>query len=244
MSNLAVDQARDKREVCMRLLLRCCCAIVSAFIFSHYMPNPAHLLYRLSPYYNFWSDYYEAQFYWYDDLALKIRVATVVLWMLLWALFEIRSLRRFPLPAPKLLSHLRYGPIAILFFSIVSILATDFVLVQYSRWEIVSYIHGDAPVMESPSLQLHNPDRGWCGNGRSATEYYLYAGTAAAYIDDPDPAIRARSLQASIEIYDWLNGPNDGPSIEVLKKSLTDQDPTVREIAARFRADLYHTGVP
>ncbi|HKR12564.1 MAG TPA: hypothetical protein VJT15_10930 [Pyrinomonadaceae bacterium] len=228
----------------MFLLLRLCCAALSAYIFSVYMPNPARLLYRLSPYRDCWSEYCEAQWYWYDDLAFKIRIVTIVIWILLWALLEIRSFRRFPQRAPRLLTHLSYGPIATVFFFIVAVLATDFALIQYSRWKIVSYIHSEVSVIEDASLKLHNPDRGWCGNGRSATEYYIYGDTAAWYIDDPDPAIRARSLQASIEVYDWLNHPAAGPATDALKKSLADPDPVVRGIAEKFKGNLLYMGVP
>lgn len=226
------------------LLLRCSCATLSAFIFSAYMPNPAHVLYRLSAYNDCIGEYCQEQWYWYDDLALKLRVATVALWMLLWALLEIRRLRRSGLPTPKLLTHLRYGPIAVVVFSVVTILATDFLLIQYSKWQIVSYIHSDAPVTERPSFELHNNHRGWCGNGMAAAEYELYGDTPAAYIDDPDPATRARALQASMYVYDGLNQPKYGPSIKALEKALWDPDPMVREIAAKFNAELSYSGAP
>ena len=228
----------------MFFLLRLVCAALSAYIFSLYMPNPAHLLYRLSPYSGCWGDYCEVQRYWYDDLAFKIRIVTMMLWMALWVFLEILNFNRFTRRAPRLLSHLRYGPIAVVFFFFVSLVATDFALVQYSRLKIVSYIHSDASVTERAELELHNPDRSWCGNGHAATEYYLYGDTAAAYIDDPDPAVRARALQASIQIYDWLNQPGDGPSIDALRKALSDPDPMVREIATKFNADLNYTGTP
>lgn len=225
------------------LLIRLCCATLSVCIVILLLPNPTHLLYRLSPYWNCWSDYCREQWFWYDDLAFKIRVITGVLWMALWAFLEIRSFRRIGLPIPKLLTHLRYGPIAILVFSIATILASDVLLIQYSRWQIVRYIHSDAPVTERPSLKLHNNYRGWCGNGMPANEYDLYGDTPAAYIDDPDPATRARALQASMDVYDWLNQPNDGPSIDVLKKAAADPDPMVRDIAAKFSAELFGNGV-
>lgn len=220
----------------MLILLRCLCAITSAFIFSIYMPNPAKMLYRLSPYYDCPGDYCREQWYWYDDLALNIRFAAVVLWMLSWAFLEIRTFRRHNGLTPKFLTHLRYGPLAVVVFSIATIVATDFLLIQYSRWQIVSYIHSDAPVTETPSFDLHTDYRGWCGNGATAAEYELYGDTPAAYIDDPDPAVRARALQASMYVYDGLNQPKDGPSIEALEKALRDPDPMVREVAAKLNA--------
>ena len=67
----------------MLVLLRCFCATVSAFIFSYYMPNPAHLLYRLSPYEGCVADHCWEQWLWYDGLAANIRAVTIVLWMIL-----------------------------------------------------------------------------------------------------------------------------------------------------------------
>lgn len=217
----------------MFVLLRLCCATVSAYIFVLYMPNPAYLVYLIS------GEYFEDQ-WWYDDLAFKVKLTTAALWITTWALLELRNARRLGGLTPKLLTHLRYGPIAIFIFSIATIVASDLLLIQYSRWQLVSWIHSDAPVTESPSLKLHNNYRGWCGNGMSANEYDLYGDTAAAYIDDPDPATRARALRASMYVYDWINQPNDGPSIAALKKATNDPDPMVRDIAAKFNAELWY----
>jgi len=224
-------------EVVMFVLLRLCCATVSAFLFAFYTPYPAYLLYQLSL---FWG----ASWYSYLDFVFNLKLIAAALWMLTWALLELRNTTRAGRPTPKLLTHLRYGPIAILIFSVATILASDFLLIQYSRWQIVRWIHSDAPVTEKLSLKLHNDYRGWCGNGFSANEYDLYGDTAAAYIDDADPAIRARALQASMYVYDWLNHPNDGPSIDALKKATSDPDPMVREIAAEFNAELSGSRAP
>ena len=228
----------------MFLFLRFCCASLSAFIFALYMPDPALPLYRLSPYSNCYSDYCQEQWYWYEALGFKIRVVIAVLWMALWALLELRSFRRYTRPAPKLLTHLRYGPIAVLVLSVVAIFASDFALIQYSRWRIVHYIYSDAAVTEMPSLRLYNNDRGWCGNGIASTEYALYGDTPAAYIDDPDPATRARALQAAMYVYDWINQPGDGPSIYALRKAAADPDPMVREVAARYVEELWGINMP
>lgn len=223
----------------MFFLLRLCCATVSAYVFVSYLPFPAFLVFRLS---QILGMTYEED--WYSYYVLKLKFSVAALWMATWALLELRNLTRAGWPTPKLLTHLRYGPIAIFVFSVATILASDFLLIQYSRWQIVRWIHRDAPVTERPALKLHNNDRGWCGNGRSATEYDLYGDTAAAYIDDPDPATRARALQASMYVYDWLNNPNDGPSIAALKKATSDPDPMVRNIAAEFNAELSGSRAP
>lgn len=217
----------------MFFLLRLCCATLSAYIFTLFMPIP-YQLFLVSP---------DADWPLYYDVVYRIKLIAGVLWMTAWAFLEIRSFRRPGRRIPRLLTHLRYGPIVILVFSIATILASDLFLIQYSRWEIVRYIHSDAPANERPSLKLHNNYRGWCGNGMTANRYDLYGDTAVAYIDAPDAATRARALQASMYVYDWINQPDDGPSIDALKKALTDPDPMVREVAAQFRADLYYDGV-
>lgn len=225
----------------MFFLLRLCCATVSAYIFVLYMPIPAYLLFQLSRLLGVAN---EEEWYWYYDLTSNLKLTTAALWMATWALLELRNISRAGRPTPKLLTHLRYGPVAILIFSVATIVASNFLLIQYSRWQLVRWIHSDAPVTEGPSLKLHNNYRGWCGNGFSANEYDLYGDTAAAYIDDADPAIRARALQASMYVYDWLNHPNDGPSIAALKKATTDPDPIVRNIAAEFNAELFGSRAP
>jgi len=224
----------------MFVLLRLCCATLSAYIFVLYLPLPPYLLFRLSQLLGLYSEMQLVQYDRpeFDGLGFDVRVTIAALWILTWALLELRGFRRVGQPTPKLLTHLRYGPIAVMILSIVTIVATDLFLIQYSRWQLVSWIYSDAPVTEGPSFELHNNDRGWCGNGRSATRYYLYADTPAAYIDDPDPAVRARALQASIFVYDWVNQPGDGPSITALKKATTDSDPAVRFIAAKYSREL------
>jgi hypothetical protein len=224
----------------MFVLLRLCCATVSAYIFVLYMPNPAYLVY---PFLRSLGASFGEDWDWYYDLAFKVRVITAVLWIATWAFLEFRNVRAGR-PTRKLLTHLRYGPIAVLIFSVATILGSDFLLIQYSRWQLVRWIHSNAPVTEKLSLDLHNNDRGWCGNGRSATRYDLYGDTAAAYIDDADPAIRARALQASMYVYDWVNQPKDGPSVVALTKATSDPDPMVRDIAAEFNAELFRSRVP
>src|SRR5690242_1888786 len=106
-------------EVVMFVLLRLCCATLSAFIFVVYLPLPPYLLLRLS---QLLGQYSEGQWAQYDrpefyELAFNIRFIIVALWMVTWALLELRGFRRVGQPTPKLLTHLRYGPIAILILS-------------------------------------------------------------------------------------------------------------------------------
>src|SRR4029079_3692085 len=114
----------------MFFLLRLCCATVSAYIFVLYMPIPAYLLFQLSRLLGVSN---EEEWYWYYDLTSKLKLTTAALWMATWALLEVRNFTRAGRPTPKLLTHLRYGPVAILIFSVATILASDFLLIQYSR---------------------------------------------------------------------------------------------------------------
>jgi len=227
----------------MSLIVRFLCAMLSAVIFVWYMPSPAQMLFRLL-YSDCWSEDCYAAWSWYNALAFDIQIITVALWMALWTFLEIRRFKRLPSPAPKLLTHIRYGPIAVFVFSLVAIAAFNLALIQYSRFQIIRYVHSDAPVTERPSFELHNNYRHWCGNGMAANEYALYGDTPAAYIDDPDPATRARALQASMYVYDWINNPQDGPSIEVLKKAAADPDPLIRAIAAHYNSEVHYSAAP
>lgn len=214
------------------LLIRLSSALLSAYLFAIYSPNPASLLWRFSRCADSWDDGCDEVFAWYGRLSAVLSVAAGLLWVAAWASLETLARRRSTRQRPRLLSHLRFGPVAELLLSVFAIVATDEALIQYSRWQIVRYIRSDAPPRERPSFELHNDYRGWCGNGIAAREYALYGATPAAYYDDPDPAVRARAVQASAYFYDWLNNPGDGPSFEVLKKAKNDPDPLVREIAA------------
>ena len=220
------------------LLLRFCTAMLSACIVSAYMPSPIHFIRPLVSCWDSGSERCHLEMLWYENLAVGMRVVTGALWVITWLIMEIYTKRQSDGPVPKVLTHFRYGPLAILFLSFVTIFSTDFLLVQYSKWQLVQYIYSDAPVTEPPSIVLHNTYRHWCGNGMAATRYELYGSTPSEYIDDPDPATRARALQASMYVYDWINDPRYGPSMAALNKATMDSDPMVRTLAARINRDL------
>jgi len=220
------------------LFIRFCSALISAYVFALYLPDPATLLWRLTPCAESWEETCEEEHAWYAKLATGFKVLAGCLWLAAWALLELAACRRSGRQRPRLLTHLRYGPAAVLVLSFAAILASDALLIQRSRWQIVRYIHGDAPPRERPSFDLHNNYRHWCGNGYVAQEYYLYGATPAAHFDHPDPAVRARALHASISVYDGLNNPGTGPSIEVLRKAANDPDPLVRGIAAEYQSEV------
>lgn len=136
---------------------------------------------------------------------------------------------------PRLLTHLRYAPFFILLFSILATIAFDQAMILYSKHQLHQYVYGTSSPEEKPDFKLHNDYRGWCGNGYPAREYWLYNEVAAGGFESSDAAVRARSLRASIEIYDWLNGVQDGAFPSVIKRAQNDKDPLVRKIAFEFR---------
>ena len=214
------------------LFIRLGSALLSAYIFTTYMPNPAFVLWKVSP--CEWSEFcYE----WYRNVAFAIKTLTACLWMAIWICLEIKANNRYSKQTPRLLTHLRYGPIAVLVLSFAAIVFSDMVLIQYSRWQITRYIHSSAP-LEEPSFRLHSNYRHWCGNGLIANIYDLYGPAAAAYFDDPDPEVRARSLRASVYVYDWINHPMDGPFVKVLRKARSDPDPIIRKMAAEYQSEF------
>ena len=108
---------------------------------------------------------------------------------------------------PKTMSHLRYGPAAVMSVFVVAVIVFDATMIELSRYRIKSYVYNGSSVVTEPDLDLlHNNDRGWCGNGLAATYENLYYPTASAGLDDPDPAVRARAFLAAADVRDFLNG--------------------------------------
>jgi len=214
------------------LFIRFCSALLSAYIVTIFLPPPALVLWKLRGCDEFWGDGCDFDTVWYHNLAISLKVVVASFWVSVWVCLEIMAYRQSQRQRPRLLTHLRYGPIAILVLSLATLILFDMMMIQYSRWQIVNYIHSNAPPEEIPSFNLHNNYRHWCGNGASASEYAHYGATPAAQFGDEDPAVRARALQASIYVYDWMNNPRNGPTVDVLRKALNDQDLLVRKIAA------------
>lgn len=168
-------------------------------------------------------------------LRMTAFIALTVIWLVPLVALETFLLWRNKNPFPRLLTHLRFAPLAIMFFSIVVTIAFDAAMVQYSKYQIRDYVYGDAPPENEFRLKLHNTYRGWCGNGYSANEYRLYAETAAEGFSSADPKVRARSLRISIQTYDWLNGvEKDSPFSKLIKQAAQDEDLLVRQMAEDF----------
>ena len=160
-------------------------------------------------------------------------IVVLTWWLISWIVLELISKEN---SSPRLLTHFRYAPVATFIFFVVTVIAYDQVTILHSKWMIRQYVYGSASPETSPSLELHNPYRGWCGNGVSAAKYAIYADAAAEGFESSDPAVRARSLRASVEVYDSWNGVDYGPFPQLIERADNDPDPLVRRIAAEFHS--------
>ena len=159
-------------------------------------------------------------------------------WLISWIVLELITKEN---SSSRLLTHFRYAPVATFIFFVVTVIAYDQLMILHSKWTIRQYVYGSAPPEVSPSLELHTNYRGWCGNGYSASIYALYGDVAAEGFESSDPAVRARSLRASIAVYDWWNGVNDGPFPHLIERAYNDPDPLIRRIADEFRVGTVST---
>lgn len=155
-------------------------------------------------------------------------------WLCGLAVLEINLMWRDRNPLPRILKHLRYGPIVVMLFSSLVVIAFDQAMIGYSRYEIRSYVYGNTSPDIEVRFELYSDYRSWCGNGYTANEYSNYADTAAEGFSSTDPAVRARSLRVSIAVYDWLNGARYGPFPALIEMAEFDEDKTVRKIADEF----------
>ena len=176
--------------------------------------------------------------FWWLHVSDNHRITVLSAWLISWIVLELIAAWRKKNSFPRLLTHLRYAPVATFIVFVVTVLAYDGVMILHSRSTIRQYVYASASPEASPSFELHNTNRGWCGNGRPATIYALYADVAAEGFESSDPAIRARSLRASIEVYDWLNGVDDGPFPGLIERARNDPDPLVRRIVTDFLIEV------
>jgi hypothetical protein len=159
-------------------------------------------------------------------------IAFLSVWSVTLIVLEILSLCNKK-PLPRLLTHLRFAPLAITVSFLVIVVVFDAAMVQYSKHKIRAYVYGSMPADQEIYLQLHNTDRGWCGNGRMATRYWLYGATAAEGFSSPDPAVRARALRVSLQVY-YPHIMGDDPLTPLIKRAAQDRDPLVRELAINY----------
>jgi|SRR6266850_1358250 len=160
-------------------------------------------------------------------------LAFLGVWVIALVALETIWLWRKRKPFPRALTHLRYAPLAIFLFFITITMVLDAAMVQYSKYQIRAYVYGDTPPQQQVRLDLHNTDRGWCANGRLASQYWLYGDTAAEGFFSSDPAVRARSLRVSLQV-SYPGSVYEDPFPQIIKRAAQDEDPLVRELAAKF----------
>lgn len=144
---------------------------------------------------------------WLDFKGVELVVlVTCALTISVYILLEIVGCFKADLSRSNTLKHLRYGPIAVSFLSVLIVTLFDIGMIEYSKYQIRSYVFSMGESIERPELDLHNDYRHWCGNGASARENDLYFTTAISGMDHENPYVRSRSLLMSSRVQDWLNG--------------------------------------
>jgi hypothetical protein len=168
---------------------------------------------------------------WLRFAELEFVVLVVVIIVALAHLgFEIAELVGEGCSGRRLLSHFRFGPLAVFTVFLITVPIFDLAMIEISRYQIRSYVYDSGDSLSKPDMRPHNNYRHWCGNGVSATEEYLYFDTAAEGIADEDPYVRARSLLATAEVRDFFNGP-DPRFKEYVKAACRDTNGIVVETA-------------
>ena len=173
-----------------------------------------------------------------DNFELWLRFSEIELIVLIGAVlfslahlgFEISALVGEGVPGHRLLSHFRFGPLAVFAVFLITVPIFDLAMIEVSRYQIRSYVYNSGDSFSKPDIRPHNNYRHWCGNGASANEEYLYFDTAAEGIDDDDPYVRARSLLATADVRDFFNGP-DPRFKQYVKAACRDTNAIVVETA-------------
>lgn len=140
------------------------------------------------------------------DTREKVIFWVSVSWIITHIIFEITAYLSKNFTYKRLLTNLRYAPIAILVVSGIVVLTYDAGMIAYSKQQIRNYIFNDSQLIVKSDFRLHNNYRHWCGNGASAYENYLYFDVASEGINNENPYVRARSLLMTEEVRDWING--------------------------------------
>lgn len=192
---------------------------------------------------SYFSSAFYSLYYWYlEDWNFPFRMVNlmglffldmVIAWTLVHLLFEITN---YFSPSPTFgywLKILRYTPIAGVLLAIPITIAFDLGMVQYSKRKIRSYVYSNNLSVAPPDLDLHGTDRGWCGNGMAANLNYHYFETASAGFNDGDPYVRSRSLLASAEVRNWLNGGDRRFDLQ-LKEACLDEHAVVYQTAEHY----------
>ncbi len=172
-------------------------------------------------------------------------------WFIALLTLEVLWLRRGQKPFPRLLTNLRFAPLAVLISFVAATTLTllfnaateqkartnfDAVNIQQSKHKIRAYVYGNTPPEQEVTLYLFN-DVGGCLNGMVAREAELYIETAREGLTNSNAAIRARALRASTQVYDSLQG-GDFAFLQAVEQATRDENSQVRQIATKFLNDI------
>lgn len=182
--------------------------------------------------YNLTEDNYSI-FLRFDSLAHVVFWVSII-WILLHFTFEITAYLSENFPFKRLLTNLRYAPIAIFIFSGFIIPIYDAGMIAYSKWQIKNYVFSSSQSIEEPVIKLHNDYRHWCGNGAMGRRKDLYFETAIEGIESENPKTRIRSWLMAYDVWDFFNGSKSERLDVILKKGCNDSDSNIRNIAENF----------
>lgn len=207
-----------------------------------WLPVSAFLIYKISveilrTFFTLVDHFFEGTFdiyHLYETIA-SVSALLLIGFVLIYAILEITTSVNTRKIAPRILTHFRWGPAMVIFFSSIFLISFDLGMIEYSRFEIRRYLFDGGTSLAEPSLRLHNDYRHWCGNGASAHENYLYFETAASGRNDPDPYVRSRSLLIAADVQDWING-GDARFADQLRSACGDPHPIVRSTANVYLA--------
>ena len=143
----------------------------------------------------------------YSEVELVV-LSSLLIFAFAHLCLEIVALVREGYVGRRLLSHFRFGPLAVLAVFLITVPIFDLAMIEVSRYQIRSYVYRSGDSVSDPVNELHSDYRHWCGNGASANRENLYFNTAAEGIADDDPYVRARSLLATADVRDFFNGPD------------------------------------
>ncbi len=154
--------------------------------------------------------------------------ALIGFWIIALVCLEIVWLWRKQKPFPRFLAHLRYAPLAVLFFFIAVTILFDAAMIQHSKYKIRAYIYSNTPPEQKVELKLHhNSFRGMCCEGDCGDYARLYGETAREGSSSSNAAVRARSLRARRLIFDLR--------LTDIDEAERDEDATVKNLGASFR---------
>ena len=159
-------------------------------------------------------------------------IAIIVSFILLVAADKRLEGSRFTAAHPTVLRRLRWGSKTLPAMFFVASLAYNLAAVHRSREQIRSWVYSSEDPLTVPEFHLHTMHTGsFCGNARAEQRYWLYGEAAAEGIDDPDPLVRARSVQAEFAVCNFLVSDRSGPYDRVLDIAKSDPEPIVRQVA-------------